>query len=173
MALLLFDGEYIKKAERDLSKNDIKAAVKIYYDNPSHLAYARMTVEWSMAGKRAGYAMVTFNTDSGLAQAPDLFFYEEFRRRGLYTKYVDHAIREWPKRGITKIVTGYFDATTKAILQTGGFTDPKDSLDSFSIDLESQEAKDVRAKVANGVEPEWRAGLKQEISDRIRVNEQG
>lgn len=159
-----FDDKYLKKIEKDLTKNDIKATAGLYVDNPLQPWSFRLHVRWSLEDQFIGEAWAHINTDTGVAFFPGFFIDQRYQGKGLYTAYVDHAIREWPKRGITIVQAAWSGPLSRTILKTNGFEDPADSLDTFKLDLKGARAKEFRAWIRGDEEPEWRVEHKQEIA---------
>jgi GNAT superfamily N-acetyltransferase len=166
-----FDDKFLRKIEKDLTQNDIKATVQLFVDNPQQPEVIRLRIEWKLEDQWVGTGVAILNTQNGIGFFPHLVFDERFQGKGLYTTFVNHAIREWPKRGITKVQAAYLDPLSKIILQTGGFEEPTTPVDGFSLDLKGQRAKELKAWTNGDEEPEWRVEAKQEAAAIQRVND--
>lgn len=167
-----FDEKYFRKAEKDLSQNDLSAKVMFYIDNPAQLSSIRLEFEWWLENSRVAFAIAFLNLEFGTVFFPHFVVEEAFQGKGLFTALAKHALAEWPKRGVSQVRAAHANQTARAIFLTGGFEDPETPLQHFALNLSGPKAKSLRAYFRNGSdEPEWRVEAKQEIAAILRVND--
>lgn len=171
MATSDFDEKYFRKIVKDLTQNDIKATVEFFVDNLARPNSMRLQVRWTFENQQVGSATAILDSEAGTAIFPHLVIDERFQSKGLFTSFVDHVIREWPKRGVKEVRAAPLNPLSNKVLQTGGFEEPTTPVGAFSLDLKGKRAKELRSWINGDEEPEWRVEAKQDIAAIQRVND--
>lgn len=160
-----FDPKYFDKLAKDLSLNEIKASVNFVFNVDADSF--RVDVTWVYESSQVGNAQAIIDLNKKEAYFTRFYLDSKYQQKGIYTRFVEHALKEWPKRGVEIVSAAYQDIVSKTVLETNGFIDP-DTLDPFSLDLKGKRAKELRAYFRGGEEPDWRIDRKQEIAARSR-----
>ncbi len=156
-----FNDRYVSKLKKDLAQNDVEVNALWYVTLPNTVL---LDVVWILEGQKVAAANAYLNLETKIGNLVNFSVEDSFQNRGTLTSYVSHIILEWPKRGVDSVVASPLNGLDAAILCSVGFTPPAHSLDYFNLDLKSDRAKEFRAYVTGGEEPEWYPDAKVQIN---------